>query len=156
MSRENQTLITNVDFVDVAVKGSKNARLWAHAVLIDGSFKPKEDAGLFESVRQIRGLTTDGVGVFTFWINPETEVKFQDAQGSMIMMRDSGFIQQSGLIVRADTLEFAISKEDWERPIQVEKMDRSLGEWTKHLNDRIRDYWKAPAMPVHEWVPTGK
>jgi len=144
-------LVTNVSFLDY-----QEARIWCHALLIDLDGHP---GFMREDVRQIRALTYGGMPVCTFWIQPDSEVDLQDAQGNTILMsHDGNEYNLGGMIVRAkkrdgSPLEFALGIDDFRGKMVIEEIEQEGCPFGDQIDERILPHAGGSAYPRVEWTP---
>lgn len=140
------------------VDGPNGVRHWAQFMLIDR----EADTG----VRQIRGFTYGGIGVFTYWIKQDSTIEVQShAGGRVVMIGHDGkhLNMDQGVLVKAQNpdgsdLVLGLSPENYREPsIKFEDIDVECAPHGAEIDKKILESYVAPGYPLVIWaVPKGQ
>lgn len=143
-------LITNISYADY-----EGVRIWCHGFLIQMTAR---DAFREHPIRQMHAQGYGGLNVCTFWIDPKSEIKLEDAEGNTVLLsHDGNAYNLGGLIVRATErggkpLVIALGIDDFRGKIVIEDLEQESCPFGDEFDERVLPHAGGQAYPRVEWT----
>lgn len=151
----NYTQISNVSYVDPKNAGAP--RLWAHFILIDNPKTAGAQRSPLDEIRQIRGFTNGGIGVFTYWIKLDVDVKIHNMKDDeyFVLNEDQKPLKiNNNIRIVAGDLDLSVCLKDYNQPMDIKQIEVDSCPYGSDVDREILKYHNAPNYCIPVCVPT--